>query len=69
MNEGLAWVDKAMSNESFWNYELKALLLHKLGRTAEAVPLMAKAKELAAGKAPAEYIQGLDKTVASWNVK
>ena len=69
LNEGLAWVDKAMSNESFWNYELKALLLHKLGRTAEAVPLMAKAKELATGKAPAEYIQGLDKTVASWNVK
>jgi hypothetical protein len=66
MNEGLVWVDKAMVNESFWNYELKALLLHKLGRTAEALPLMARAKELATGKAPPEYIQGLDKTVASW---
>jgi hypothetical protein len=66
LNDALVWIDKAMTNESFWNYELKALLLHKLGRTAEALPLMEKAKQLAAGKAPPEYIQGLDKTVASW---
>lgn len=65
--DALAWVDKAQAlKESFWNYELKALILRKLGRTDEARPLMAKAKELAAGKAPKEYIEGLDKEVAGW---
>ncbi|MBK5260183.1 MAG: DUF2911 domain-containing protein [Thermoanaerobaculia bacterium] len=67
LEEGLAWVDKAMAaKEHFWNYELKALVLHKLGRTAEAYPLMEKAKAAAQGKAPKEYIEGLDRTLASW---
>ena len=66
LNDGLVWIDKAMVNESFWNYEMKALLLQKLGRTSEAIPLMEKAKELAKGKAPVEYIEGLDRTMASW---
>lgn len=66
LDDAMRWIDKAMENESFWNYELKALLLHKAGRTAEAYPLMEKAKELAKGKAPQEYIDGLDKTVAEW---
>ncbi|HEY0139424.1 MAG TPA: DUF2911 domain-containing protein [Thermoanaerobaculia bacterium] len=67
LNDALTWIDKANAmKESFWNYELKALILRKLGRTEEARPLMAKAKELAAGKAPKEYLEGIDREVASW---
>jgi tetratricopeptide (TPR) repeat protein len=66
LDDAMGWIEKAMTTENFWNYELKALLLQKLGRTDEAFPLMEKAKELAKGKAPQEYIDGLDKTVAGW---
>lgn len=66
LDDAMQWIEKAMVKESFWNYELKALLLHKKGRTDEAYPLMEKAKELARGKAPAEYVEGLDRTVAGW---
>ena len=66
LDEALTWVDKAMAKESFWNYELKGRILHQMGRTAEAIPLMLKARELAAGKAPKEWLEGVDKTIASW---
>lgn len=69
MDEAVAWVDKAMGFESFWNYELKGLLLHKQGRTAEAIPMMEKAMETAKGKAPQEHIDNLGKTVAEWKKK
>ncbi|HYR30123.1 MAG TPA: DUF2911 domain-containing protein, partial [Thermoanaerobaculia bacterium] len=58
--EGLQWVDEAMRRrESFWNYELKGLMLHKLGRDEEAAPLMYQAAELAKGKAPQEYVDNV----------
>jgi hypothetical protein len=66
MQDGLRWVDEAMKTESFWNYELKGLMLHKLGRDDEARPLMEKAKELARGKAPQDWIDGVDRELASW---
>ena len=66
MDDAMKWIDEAMKTESFWNYELKGLLLHRLGRDAEAMPLMLKAKELAKGKAPQEWLDGVDKEVASW---
>ncbi|HEX2123366.1 MAG TPA: DUF2911 domain-containing protein [Thermoanaerobaculia bacterium] len=69
LDDALVWIDKAMATESFWNYELKGMLLHKKGRTEEALPLMAKAKELAKGKAPQEWLDGVDKTVAGWKKK
>ena len=68
-DDAMKWIDKAMETESFWNYELKARLLHERGRTAEALPLMAKAKELARGKAPDEYITGLERDIATWTAK
>lgn len=65
--EGLTWVDEAMRRkESFWNYELKGLMLHKLGRDEEAAPLMYQAAELAKGKAPQEYVDNVLREVASW---
>lgn len=66
LDDAMRWVDQAMVKESFWNYELKGLLLRKLGRTEEAIPLMEKAKELARGKAPQEWIDGVDRELASW---
>lgn len=66
-DEGLKWLDEAMKREeSFWNYELKGRMLHKLGRDAEAAPLMLKAAELAKAKTPQEYIDNVLKELASW---
>ena len=66
IDEAMVWIEKAMLKDSFWNYELKGLLLHRLGRTDEAIPYMEKAKEKAKGVAPQEWIDGVDKTVAGW---
>jgi hypothetical protein len=65
-DDALKWIDKAMETESFWNYELKGRLLRGRGRTAEALPLMRKAMELAKGKAPQEYVDNLEKEIATW---
>lgn len=66
LDDAMKWTDEAMKTESFWNYELKGLLLHRLGGDAEARPLMEKAKELAKGKAPQAWIDGVDKEMAGW---
>lgn len=66
LDDATRWIETAMKTESFWNYELKGVLLHRFGRTEEALPLMQKAKELARGKAPQEWLDGVDKTVAGW---
>ena len=67
MDDGMKWIDEAMKRqESFWNYELKGLMLHKLGRDDEARPLMLKAAELAKGKAPQEYVDNVLEEVESW---
>lgn len=66
-DDGMKWVDEAMRRkENFWNYELKGLMLHKLGRDDEAAPMMYRAAELAKGKAPQEYIDNVLREVASW---
>ncbi|TPW08511.1 MAG: hypothetical protein FD129_2429, partial [bacterium] len=52
--------------ESFWNFELKARLLHRAGRTPEALPLLDSAMALAEGKAPKEYVDGLVTTKKEW---
>ena len=66
--EALAWVDKSLAaKEDFWAYELKADLLVREGRTAEAVPLLDKAIELSkAGGAPEEWREGALAKKASW---
>jgi hypothetical protein len=67
LDEAMAWADKSLQMDpGFWQYEAKALLLHLKGRTEEALPLMAKAAELAKGRAPQAYIDGLEKTMAEW---
>jgi len=70
LGDAMVWVDKSIAREeSFWNDELKARLLADQGKYAEAIPLVEKAKALAAGKAPQPYVDGLDKTLAEWRAK
>jgi tetratricopeptide (TPR) repeat protein len=52
--------------ESFSTLELKARLLQKLKKKDQAIPALEKAIELAKGKAPQEYIDGLAKVLAEW---
>jgi hypothetical protein len=67
LDEAMTWVNKAMAlQESFWNYETKAKLLQRAGKTEEAIQHLEKAMELAAGKAPKEYIANLEKRKAEW---
>ncbi|HEX6087067.1 MAG TPA: DUF2911 domain-containing protein [Thermoanaerobaculia bacterium] len=67
LDQALKWTDAAMARaDNFWNYELKGLILHQLGRDAEAIPMMLKAKEMATGKAPQEWIDGVDRRIAEW---
>ncbi len=66
LDDGLAWIDKAMATESFWNYEVKAQLLHAKGRDKEAIPTMEKALELEKGKIPQEHIDDVQKMLDGW---
>lgn len=70
LDEAMKWIDRSMQKEeSFWNYELKARLLHARGERAEALALMDRAITAAAGKAPKEYVEGLRNTVTEWKKK
>jgi hypothetical protein len=70
LDDAMAWADKSLQMEpGFWQYEAKALLLHAKDRTSEALPLMVKAAELAKGKAPQGYIDGLEKKIAEWKAE
>lgn len=67
LDDAMTWVDKSIAlQESFWNHETKAKLLQKAGKTAEALRHLDKAMTLAQGKAPKEYVEGLEKVKAEW---
>jgi len=71
LDQGLAWAEQSVRiKETYSNLDAKARLLAKLGRKAEAVPVLKKARELAvAAKTPAEYLEGLDKALAEWQAR
>lgn len=67
MSEGLAWVDQsiAITGENVFNQWTRARLLHKLGRTGDAVPVIEKALAMAkTGNMPADFIRVLEGTQA-----
>jgi len=65
--EALGWADRAVAAKPmFWTYEVKARVLQREGRTAEALALLDKAMADATGKTPAEYIDELRATAAEW---
>lgn len=65
--ESLAWIEKSLkAGDSFWNRECMGRVLHRAGRTKEAIPHLEKAVELAKGKAPKEWIDNVEKDIAAW---
>jgi hypothetical protein len=67
LEEGEALLAKATARgETFRTCEWTARLKQKQGKLAEALPLLARARELAAGIAPKEYLAGLDALKAEW---
>lgn len=70
LDGALLWVDEAMKRaDNFWNYELKGLILHQLGRDEEAIQMTLKAKEMATGKVPQEWMDGVDQRLKEWKKK
>lgn len=67
LDQAAALLDKAgRIDKNFWYCEWRARLLQKQGKLKEALPLLAQAKQLAAGKAPQGYLDGLDTLKAEW---
>ncbi|HUR81841.1 MAG TPA: DUF2911 domain-containing protein [Thermoanaerobaculia bacterium] len=71
LDSAMIWVEEAMklNENNYWNYELKGRILHQLGRDPEAFEAMEKARLLATGSAPQEFLDELNRTVASWKKK
>jgi hypothetical protein len=71
LDKAMGWVDASLkAQEGHRNLELKARLLQKAGKTAEALPYLEKAIIAAiAAKTPKEYLDGLAKTRQEWNAK
>lgn len=67
--EALGWADRAVAlKPGFLTYETKARLLHREGRTAEALSLLDQAIADAQGKTPHAYLDGLLKTRDEWRL-
>lgn len=67
LEDAMTWIDKSISlQESFWNYETKAKLLHRQGRAKEALPLLEKALALSRGKTPQGYQDALETLKREW---
>jgi tetratricopeptide (TPR) repeat protein len=66
-DKAIAWIEKSLkAGESFWNQESMGRILHKAGRTSEAIPHLQRALELAKGKAPKEWSENVEKDIAAW---
>lgn len=72
MEQANKWIDTALkADQSFWNYEVKGRVMHKLKKDEEAMKHMQKAIELskAAKDMPSEYWEKLQKEIATWQKK
>jgi tetratricopeptide (TPR) repeat protein len=66
-DKALAWIEKSLkAGESFWNHECMGRILQRAGRTAEALPHLEKALELAKGKAPKEWSANVQRDIDAW---
>ncbi len=62
-----AWIETSLrAQETFRNHEVAARIARDAGRTAEALAHLEKAIDLARGKAPKEYLDGLETELAAW---
>ena len=67
LDEAMAWLDTALElEEGFWAHETKAILLHGQGQHEAALRHLARAREMARGVAPQEYLDNLAKLEAQW---
>ena len=65
LDEARQWVDKSISIKETWlNLRLKANMMAKEGKTAEAIQFAEKA--IAVGGAPADEIAKIEKQIAEW---
>ncbi len=71
LDEARQWVDKSISIKETWlNLRLKADMLAKEGKTAEAIPFAERA--IATGKAsnaPADELAKIEKQITQWKAK
>lgn len=66
-DKAMVWIEKSLkAGESFWNQECMGRILHKAGRTRDAIPHMERALELAKGKAPKEWSENVEKDIGAW---
>ena len=67
LDQAMGWIDKSLAlEEGFWGHEYKAKLLQREGKLEEALQHLDKAMELAKGRAPQAYIDGLAKLKGEW---
>ncbi|MDX1909445.1 MAG: DUF2911 domain-containing protein [Bacteroidia bacterium] len=58
LNQALEWINKALAeNEPFWQVTLKARILGKMGRYADAVATAEKARSLAEKEKNSDYVK------------
>jgi tetratricopeptide (TPR) repeat protein len=71
LDKAMGWIDGSLkAQEVYRNLELKARLLQKAGKVAEAMPYLEKAIAAAtAAKTPKEYLDGLEKARQEWSPK
>jgi hypothetical protein len=71
LDDGLRWIDISITIEpTYWNHAVKARLLEKTGKTAEAVKTMETAMELTKKmtNAPGNKAQ-MESLLAEWKTK
>lgn len=71
LSDAMKWAEASIAaKESFSNNEIKARLLQREGKTAEAIKSLDRAIALATeAKAPADYLTELNKARAEWTKK
>jgi len=71
LDKAMLWVEDSLkAQEGYRNLELKARLLQKAGKNAEATIYLDKAIAAAtAAKTPKEYLEGLEKARQEWHAK
>ena len=70
LDEAKQWIDKSISIKETWlNLRLKADMLAKEGKTAEAIQFAERAIAVGKKDAPADEITKIEKQVAEWKAK
>ncbi len=70
LDEAKQWVDKSIAIKETWlNLRLKADMLAKAGKTADAIQFGERAIEKGKKDAPADVVMTMEKQVAEWKAK